>query len=336
MKIINAKYTIRTLPTHYSYFGSHTAIKFFHSTSAILLNKEEIKKQALDLTKEDELKLRSGLEDISSNSEEASKLEKYLIDNPTSISSYEESFPKLISVNEKLTKEETKPIFDITKQVIDEVNKCIQNGSFNDNCINKFKLSEIIKKAALNSTETSDSQTNEVISEVVKTELENSGVLQKIGDITLRDIYEKYKEIDEKFSLRIHPDYKDIGLSMLSYGILLNRYNKYVHNRPLPHNLSPEDLKILKTTRTFSRYWFAGLVAPLLIFSFHKIRSSNSSELLKVDININKDTNVNKSTELNSGLLLLISKIVKNQSGKFNSFSIFISIIMVLFVILTF
>ena len=301
-------------------------------------NKEDIKEKIIKLTKEDELNLREGLDKISEMSTEASKLEKYLIDNPTDISSIEECFPKLVSVNENLPKEETKPIFDITKQVIDEFKICIQNGSINENCVDKIKLSKIIIKAALKLAETSDEQINEteVISDLVKNELENSGVLQKIGDITLRDIYEMCKKTDDNLCLRIHPNYKEIGLSLISYGILLNNYNKYVHNRPIPTNLSVEDIRVIKTTKSISRYWFAGLVAPLLIFSFHKIRSSNSNKLMKVDININKETDVNKSTELNSGLFLLLSKIVKNQSGKLNSFSIFIIMVLFIFLIIMF
>ena len=57
---------------------------------------------------------------------------------------------------------------------------------------------------------------------------------------------------------------------------------------------------------------------------------------MKVDININKETDVNKSTELNSGLFLLLSKIVKNQSGKLNSFSIFIIMVLFIFLIIMF
>lgn len=235
---------------------STSAILFSHACSDYKDFNNEIK-----LTKEEELKLRVGLEEMSKNSEvsstdvieEKNKLDKYVEENPTILSSYDEAFPKLASENKGLSEVETKSIFDITKYIINEINNCISSGSIKEDCVNKLKLSELINKSMLKSDEITDKNSTELISEVVRTELENSGVLQRIGDITLRDIYEKYKILDDKISLRINSNYKEIGLNMVSYGILLNRYNKYVHNRPFPTNLTPEDLRLLKTTRTISR-----------------------------------------------------------------------------------
>jgi hypothetical protein len=75
-------------------------------------------------------------------------------------------------------------------------------------------------------------------------------------------------------------------------------------------NVNAEELKILKSSRTFSRYWFACLVAPALVFSFHQIRPRSGLFEVKqssLEQNIVNENNSTKSS--NFGLFFLLKKV---------------------------
>ena len=125
----------------------------------------------------------------------------------------------------------------------------------NSDCIDKINLSSIIRKVMSNDNVSSDSiQISEEVGTVVRDELINKNIYERIGDITLRDIYENYNKLNENFNLNINPNYKEIGFNLVSYGLLLKSYNKFVYNRPIPTNVVGEELKVIKTTRQFSRF----------------------------------------------------------------------------------
>lgn len=134
-------------------------------------------------------------------------------------------------------------------------------------------------------------------------------IIDKIGNITLSELYNNFKNISEK--ININSNYKEIGFNLVSYGILVRTFNKLVINRPIPKSISNEELQVIKTTKNFSRFLFAGLVTPLLLFSFHQIRRKES--LFNVNVNVNFP-NVNSDNDSNStqnswfGLLCLLKK----------------------------
>lgn len=127
-------------------------------------------------------------------------------------------------------------------------------------------------------------------------------ILEKIGNITLFDIYTKSKELKDKLNIEIKPNYMEMGLSLVSYGLLIKSYNKFVANRPLPKNVSAEELKTIKSVRSFSRFLFYGLVAPALVFSFHQIRTRSGLFEVKQSIpEQNSETDINSTKLSNFG-----------------------------------
>lgn len=314
----------------------------------------EEKKDEIILSEEETQKIKDGIEEFKKNfkleatnsdvEEVESLLDRYR--DHTSISSdYAEAFPKLVSnlsedVNSKSADEEQEKniIFKIVKSIHDKLEQCSKSGNIDENCVKNANLSEIINKviseSKINPQESESDPKIDKIGEVVSGTLEKEGWIKKIGDITLNDIYQKSKNLDSLLQLKLTPNYINYALNLVSYGILLRSYNKFVHNRPIPSNLSVEEYRLIKTTRTVTRFWFAGLVAPILLVSLNKFRER--SELLKIEIKpVNDNDNDNQNTSLNNSLFLLFLKKLKNNnnSGSFNLIWIF-SIITVLFILL--
>lgn len=185
----------------------------------------------------------------------------------------------------------------------------------NTDCVEKINLSSIIRKVMSN--ESSDSQQiSEEVGKVIRDTLQNKNIYDRIGDTTLREIYEHYTKINEKISLNIHPDYKEIGLSLVGYGLLVRTYNKLVYNRPLPTGFSVEEFNVIKTTRSFSRYWFTGFVIPLLLFSAHRIREKGNFVNVNVNLpEVNSSSLTDNNTTKNSGfgLFFLLKKKVNTH-----------------------
>lgn len=239
------------------------------STNAILFSQKDVNNLINDdirLTPENEAILRKDLDklskiievsDIHEVEESMSRLDKYVQEHPDDMLTYDEAFPKLAAkittgsdfnqgITNSINNSADSAIFKILNSISTELKKC----SGNSDCLKNLKLTELIQKVI---SMNSENKTEE-IGKIVQNELESQGILKKIGDITLNDIYQKYKNLDEKLLIHINPNYKEIGFSMVSYGLLINRYNKYVHNRPIPTNLTSEDLRVVKTTRTIARY----------------------------------------------------------------------------------
>ena len=65
--------------------------------------------------------------------------------------------------------------------------------------------------------------------------------------MTLLEAYEKVKEIDSILNKKIGFDlsYKEVGFSLVSYGLLIRGYNKFIYNRSLDKNIKGEDLKAI-------------------------------------------------------------------------------------------
>lgn len=246
-------------------------ISQFHSSVCLFVEKDfekrlENLKQSSSIDKEiilskaNEDYLREGLSDLQTKfsesdvSEEYEKIKNYF--NSTSeVSSFDEAFPNYAKNSNLLesSESESKSVFYITGEISKAVKNCISSGTINGDCVEKINLSSIIRKVMSN--ESSDSQQiSEEVGKVVRDTLQNKNIYDRIGDTTLREIYDHYTKINEKISLNINPNYKEIGFSLVGYGLLVRTYNKLVYNRPLPTGLSVEELNVIKTTRSFSRY----------------------------------------------------------------------------------
>lgn len=183
-------------------------------------------------------------------SDEFKKVSDYFNNSDNTVSSYKEAFPnyvkdKLIPAKE-VAKEDS--VFDVVKEVSKFFEDCVSKEGKSQSCIEQLKLSNILEKVK-NNTDKTDDLKQKVGNEIMK----DLSILVNLGNITLNDVYIKSKELKDKFNITINPNYAEIGLSLVSYGLLLKSYNKYVAARPLP-NVSAEELKVLKRTRTFSKY----------------------------------------------------------------------------------
>lgn len=278
----------------------------------------------ISLSKSEEESLREGLSKLKTSfsesevSEEISKIKNYFENSNSVVSSFDEAFPNYVVKSDLLEGSvDSKGVFFITDEISKEIKKCINSGTMNSDCIDKINLSSIIRKVMSNDNVSSDSiQISEEVGTVVRDELINKNIYERIGDITLRDIYENYNKLNENFNLNINPNYKEIGFNLVSYGLLLKSYNKFVYNRPIPTNVVGEELKVIKTTRQFSRFWFTGLVAPLLLFSFYKIREKGSYVNVNVNLPEVTSSSTTDNTTKNNGLLLLLTQKVNTLFPK--------------------
>ena len=61
-------------------------------------------------------------------------------------------------------------------------------------------------------------------------------------------------------------------------------YNKYVYNQPYPSGYTTQQIKIANHARYHQRLWFAGFIAPMLLFGGLILRKEI------VDVNIGTRT----------------------------------------------
>jgi hypothetical protein len=77
------------------------------------------------------------------------------------------------------------------------------------------------------------------------------------------------------------------GFNLVSYGIVMKAYNKFVHNRPFSPDLTPADLVVVRQVRYLTRFWVAGLIAPMMIWGVKGI--FKNTNLINMNINIDKN-----------------------------------------------
>jgi len=139
----------------------------------------------------------------------------------------------------------------LQKKISEELQDCFSSGKLNTECLEKISLSKIIQKVMSN--ESSELQDlNVEVSNIVKEELTAKNFYDYIGNITLRDLYDKYTILTEKYPLKINADHIVIGLNLVSYGLILRSFNKFVHERPIPSNLNAQELKFFLVSIIFS------------------------------------------------------------------------------------
>ena len=217
-------------------------------------------------------------------------------------SSYEESFinyvkDKVIDENkDKTIRESGFKTFSELQKVLEE---CTNKG-YSPECLQQLKLVEIFKNVQNNnSSDTLESKVRDGVEEQLN-------IIEKLGEVKLKEIFNAVYQHKDKIS--INPNYVDIGVSLISYKLLLNAYNKYVDSKPLA-NIPAEHLKTIKTTRAFSRYFFACLVAPALVLSFRS--TIVKGPLFSINANLDEKNNDNNSTNMSYGLLFLFKKVNK-------------------------
>ena len=264
----------------------------FHSSDCMLSDKE-LEKRINNLSVSESINIKSNInKDISLTSEQAEemklsleklkneisnnkvpagevydelkKVSDYINSNENTISSFEEAFPNY--VKEKIINSapsgaseagdnSSSPVsedsvFDIVKEISKFFDNCKSKGVSTQNCFEQLKLSSIIEKVKSNS----DSETDDLKQKVGDQIMQDLSILEKIGQITLSEVYNKAKEVKDKYNITISPNYTEIGLSLVSYGLLMKAYNKHVYSKPLPKGVAAEELRILTTTKSFSRY----------------------------------------------------------------------------------
>jgi len=139
-------------------------------------------------------------------------------------------------------------VFEVVKQVQKILDDCVASGS-NKDCFQQIKLSGIVEKVLSN--DSSDTLKKKV-GDVILAEYET--MIEKIGQTTLLEVYNKFKDINEKLVTTIGPNYKEIGYNLIGYGILIRTFNKLVLDRPIPNSVVGEELKVIQSTRTFSKF----------------------------------------------------------------------------------
>lgn len=248
----------------------------FHS-SVCMLSDKELENRFNKLKEAESINSEAGVGDISLNNKTAEEMKLSLLnfkneisnkevsdefnkvsdyfkpisDNDNNYSSFQEAFPNYVKNQSKASevKAEEENVFYVVKEVANFFEECKSKGVKLESCIDQLKLSNIVEKVKP-SSDKSDDLKQKVGTEIMK----DLSILDEVGNITLSDLYTKSKELKEKFNITINPNYAEIGLSLVSYGLLMKSYSKYIDTRPLPKNLSAEDLKVIRSSRAFSRY----------------------------------------------------------------------------------
>jgi succinylglutamate desuccinylase len=121
--------------------------------------------------------------------------------------------------------------------------KCKETG-IEKNCLEKIKISKITEKVLNNNTVTPQDIKSLVNSLVIDQ-------LNKIGNMSVYEVLDKVKIFKDKFELDVNK--LEVGYNLVSYGLLLRAFNKFVYNRPIPPGLSAPDLVVLRMVRSLGR-----------------------------------------------------------------------------------
>lgn len=193
---------------------------------------------------------------------------------------------------------------NIMSKFMTAISNCEKNG-FSKDCLESVKLNKVIESARLG--ESVESSVNRQIIESIK--LKYDEMKNKLSNVTLGEIYELFEK-----RVKIYPNYMELGFGLVSYALLLKSFNKFVDGRPIPKGLPAQDKIVIQHVRQFSRIWFAGLVAPLMIIGFHEIRKKRS--MFNVEIKTS-DPASEGGDRLNNnifGALLLLHKKINTQT----------------------
>lgn len=257
------KTNIKNIKYNTMYCNFNNILRGFHSSVCLLSDKDlvrrieklksnSIEEKDISLDAETVENMKKSLSDLKSDisiknvSDEIKEVTDYLNNSNNNTSSFDQAFPNYAK-DKGLVDEEVKnqSVFEVVKEVKKILEECASNG-YPEECIEKLKVSNIIDKVL--SKDSSDSLEKKVGDEIVN----ELTTLEKIGNITLSEIYNKSMEFKDKFNIK--PNYVEMGLSLISYGLLLKSYNKYIDKRPLPTNVTLEELRTIKNTRAISRF----------------------------------------------------------------------------------
>ena len=299
-----------------------------HNENEILI----ASKEAVELMREEYLAVNAAAIKSDSDSDSDSQIfelskehhsvSDYLNQNNVELSSFEEAIPNYALKTDLV---DDVSVFEVVKQVQKILDDCVASG-YNKDCFKQIKLSGIVEKVLSNG---SSDTLKKKVGDVILAEYDK--IIEKIGQTTLLEVYNKFKDINEKLVTTINPNYKEIGYSLIGYGILIRTFNKIVLDRPIPKSVIGEELKIIQSTRTFSKFLFAGLIAPLMLFSFHHIREKNSLFNINVNVNlpnVNIENDNNSTKESNLGLFFLLKQLKTKVNSRVLIITMLIFILM--------
>jgi hypothetical protein len=265
-------------------------------------------------TKKDLIKFKEEIKKIREEEvyQEVENVNDFLSKNNNNYSSFEEAFPNYLTktglikeVVDENIKEDSVTI--LLKELDMILQKCKEAG-IEKKCLEKIQISDITKKVLSNSNNTED----------IKGKVESLFYeqLNKIGDMTLKELYEKTLIFKDKFeyNVKINVNYLEVGSYLVGYSLLLRSFNKFIYNQPISPIHSAEEIRTIRLTRSVGRVFFASVVAPLMLFSFNHLRKQSSFLDIKVNIN-NKE---------NSTMFLIFLKNFLSRASRWVKMSIFL------------
>lgn len=296
----------------------HTSVSLYSDkglSKAVELEKSNSLNEKVNMSEKEILEMKQSLlefkEKLSKSQEVSQEVEnvKNYLSNNDSISSFEEAFPNYIKKTD-LNKEigEVDKVEEKFSMILEEFNKVLkkckeENIKEHEDCLKQIKMSDIIKKAY------SKENPEEVIIEgLVKRNVNQ--IIEKIGNTTVKEVYDTIldKFINNQIALNVKVEYLEIAANLVSYGILLRSYNRFIHNRPFPSSYNADDLKLARQVRGAARIYFAGMIAPFMLFFFHQIRVKNP--IISVNVELNKNEN--------NSIFLLLFRTALNSSSTLN------------------
>lgn len=207
------------------------------SSNDMIKNLEYFKAKYLEITNEE-------------ISQEYKNVNDYLNNNTNSISSFGEAFPNYVKKN-ALSVEDNRGVFTVVKELSKIIKECESSG-IDENCLEKIKLSGIVKESLLNTTNSDDYDIKKEVGNVFSYKIRE--IFNNIGETTLEEVYNKAKELKSKYDININPNHSELAFNLVSYGLLIRAYNKFIDKYPIPKGLSREELKVLQKVRSFSRF----------------------------------------------------------------------------------
>ena len=83
--------------------------------------------------------------------------------------------------------------------------------------------------------------------------------LDTIGSITVKEIY----DVTAKHFDKVNLNYLNIGVNLVSWGLIARNYNKYIHSQPYPAGATAKELAVYRQVRHIGRIWFLTVVVPI-------------------------------------------------------------------------
>ena len=162
---------------------------------------------------------------------------------------------------------------------------------------------------------------------ILSNEIEKSGSLKPLGqfgETTINELVNKAKDLNwetyiysAKLSIKAIP----AVVNVISYGLVLRSYMKFVHNRPFEKNMDPTAIRLETNLRNrrLAIFYLLSLPAMLVLSNYTAVQIK---DIVSIDVDIagNDNNNLENNNLNKTGLFLILSNLSKKVPNRIKFF----------------